>query len=110
MNRVSLINLPESWVSNQEELKKAVEGTGTLTEVKVINNSHGSVAQLFYEDEDTARNASQTLNQQVFEGKRIHALHVTAALIPDYTSSVYLTGLEKRELLKSWFNVYQVPN
>lgn len=95
LNRVSLINLPESWVSNQEELKKAVDGTGTLTEVKVINNSHGSVAQLFYEDEDTARNASQTLNQQVFEGKRIHALHVTAALIPDYTSSVYLTGLEK---------------
>lgn len=95
LNRVSLINLPESWVSNQEELKKAVEGTGTLTEVKVINNSHGSVAQLFYEDEDTARNAAQTLNQQVFDGKRIHALHVTAALIPDYTSSVYLTGLEK---------------
>lgn len=95
LNRVSLINLPENWVSNQEELKKAVEGTGTLTEVKVINNSHGSVAQLFYEDEDTARNASQTLNQQVFEGKRIHALHVTAALIPDYTTSVYLTGLEK---------------
>lgn len=95
LNRVSLINLPESWVSNQDELKKAVEGTGTLTEVKVINNSHGSVAQLFYEDEDTARNASQTLNQQVFEGKRIHALHVTAALIPDYTTSVYLTSLEK---------------
>lgn len=95
LNRVSLINLPESWVSNQEELKKAVEGTGTLTEVKVINNSHGSVAQLFYEDEETARNASQTLNQQVFEGKRIHALHVTAALIPDYNTSVYLTGLEK---------------
>lgn len=95
LNRVSLINLPESWVSNQDELKKAVEGTGTLTEVKVINNSHGSVAQLFYEDEDTARNAAQSLNQQVFDGKRIHALHVTAALIPDYTTSVYLTSLEK---------------
>lgn len=95
LNRVSLINLPESWVSNQEELKKAVEGTGTLTEVKVINNSHGSVAQLFYEDEDTARNAAQSLNQQVFDGKRIHALHVTAALIPDYTTTVYLTSLEK---------------
>ncbi|KAL9694512.1 hypothetical protein quinque_013797 [Culex quinquefasciatus] len=110
MNRVSLINLPESWVSNQEELKKAVEGTGTLTEVKVINNSHGSVAQLFYEDEDTARNASQTLNQQVFEGKRIHALHVTAALIPDYTSSVYLTGLEKpisEETIYSHFEQFE---
>lgn len=95
LNRVSLINLPESWVSNQEELKKAVEGTGTLNEVKVINNSHGAVAQLFYENEETARNAALNLNQQVFEGKRIHALHVTAALIPNYKTSVYLTSLEK---------------
>ncbi|XP_053699138.1 uncharacterized protein LOC128746111 [Sabethes cyaneus] len=95
LTRVSLINLPESWVSNQEELKKAVEGSGTLTEVKVINNSHGSVAQLFYEDEETARNAALSLNQQIFEGKRIHALHVTAALIPNYKTSVYLTSLEK---------------
>lgn len=94
-NRVSLINLPESWVSNQEELKKTVEDTGKLTEVKVINNSHGAVAQLFYENEETARNAASTLNQQVYEGKRVHALHVTAALIPDYKSSVYLTSLEK---------------
>lgn len=95
LNRVSLINLPEGWVSNQDELKKAVEGTGTLSEVKVINNSHGSVAQLFYENEETARKAAQNLNQKVFEGKRIHALHVTAALIPNYKTSVYLTSLEK---------------
>ncbi|XP_055584675.1 uncharacterized protein LOC129761067 [Uranotaenia lowii] len=95
LNRVSLINLPENWVSNEDQLKKAIEGTGTLSEVKVISNSHGSVAQLFYEDEETARNAALTLNQQVFEGKRIHALHITAALIPNYDSSVYLTGLDK---------------
>lgn len=95
LNRVSLINLPETWVTNQEELKKAVSETGTLTEVKVINNSHGSVAQLFYENEETARKAALELNQKVFEGKRIHALHVTAALIPNYQTSVYLTSLEK---------------
>lgn len=95
MNRVSLINLPESWVSNQEELKKAVAHTGTTTEVKVINNSHGAVAQLFYENEETARKAALELNQKIFDGKRIHALHVTAALIPNYETSVYLTSLEK---------------
>ncbi|XP_058813980.1 uncharacterized protein LOC131677907 isoform X2 [Topomyia yanbarensis] len=95
LTRVSLINLPESWVTNQEELKKAVEGSGTLIEVKVINNSHGAVAQLFYENEETARNAALSLNQQIFEGKRVHALHVTAALIPNYKTSVYLTSLDK---------------
>lgn len=95
LTRVSLINLPESWVSNQDELKKAVESSGTLTEVKVINNSHGSVAQLFYENEVTARNAALSLNQQIFDGKRIHALHVTAALIPNYKTSVFLTSLDK---------------
>lgn len=95
MNRVSLINLPESWVSNQEELKKAVADTGNMTEVKVINNSHGAVAQLFYENEETARKAALELNQKIFDGKRIHALHVTAALIPNYETSVYLTSLEK---------------
>lgn len=95
MNRVSLINLPESWVSNQEELKKAVAHTGTTTEVKVINNSHGAVAQLFYENEETAKMAALELNQKIFDGKRIHALHVTAALIPNYETSVYLTSLEK---------------
>ncbi|XP_055615210.1 uncharacterized protein LOC129761510 [Toxorhynchites rutilus septentrionalis] len=95
LHRVSLINLPENWVSNQEELKKAVESSGKLLEVKVINNSHGAVAQLFYEDEATAKKAAQSLNQQVFEGKRIHALHVTAALIPNYKTSVYLTSLDK---------------
>lgn len=95
MNRVSLINLPESWVSNQEELKKAVADTGNTTEVKVINNSHGAVAQLFYENEETARKAALELNQKIFDGKRVHALHVTAALIPNYETSVYLTSLEK---------------
>lgn len=101
---MSLINLPESWVSNQEELKKAVSETGTLTEVKVINNSHGAVAQLFYENEETASKAVSELNQKVFEGKRIHALHVTAALIPNYETSVYLTSLEKGK----WNTIYGI--
>lgn len=95
LNRVQMYNIPESWVNSQDELKKAVEGSGTVTEVRVTTGNFGPAAQVFYETADEAKAAADKLNQQLFEGRRIHAHHVIATMIPNYRTSVYIEQLDK---------------
>lgn len=50
LNRVQMYNIPESWISSQDELKKAVESSGTVTEVRVTTGNFGPAAQVFLRD------------------------------------------------------------
>ncbi|XP_052869737.1 nucleolin-like [Anopheles cruzii] len=109
LNRVQMYNIPESWVTSQDDLKKAVEGTGTVTEVRVTTGNFGPAAQVFYETADEAKVAAEKLNQQLFEGKRIHAHHVIATMLPNYRTSVYIEQLDKsvtEETLYDHFRQY----
>uniref|UniRef100_A0A182NRA4 RRM domain-containing protein n=1 Tax=Anopheles dirus TaxID=7168 RepID=A0A182NRA4_9DIPT len=109
LNRVQMYNIPESWISSQDELKKAVEGTGTVTEVRVTTGNFGPAAQVFYETADEAKAAADKLNQQLFEGKRVHAHHVIATMIPNFKTTVYVESLDKtitEEMLYSHFEQY----
>uniref|UniRef100_A0AAG5D0U9 RRM domain-containing protein n=1 Tax=Anopheles atroparvus TaxID=41427 RepID=A0AAG5D0U9_ANOAO len=96
-NRVQLLNVPQKWVENTEELKKACSVVGTITEA-VANNVNRAAsnyyARIFFENEEQAAKAAELLNGKVFEGKRIHALHLSSALLPNYKTSVYASPLE----------------
>lgn len=97
-NRVQLLNIPQKWVENTEELKKACSEAGTITEAIANNVSQGSsnyYARIFFETEEQAAKAAELLNGKVFEGKRIHALHLSSALLPNYKTSVYVAPLER---------------
>lgn len=109
LNRVQMYNIPESWISSQDELKKAVESSGTVTEVRVTTGNFGPAAQVFYETADEAKAAAEKLNQQLFEGKRVHAHHVIATMIPNFKTSVYVENLDKtitEEMLYAHFEQY----
>uniref|UniRef100_A0A182TA17 RRM domain-containing protein n=1 Tax=Anopheles maculatus TaxID=74869 RepID=A0A182TA17_9DIPT len=109
LNRVQMYNIPESWIGSQDELKKAVESSGTVTEVRVTTGNFGPAAQVFYETADEAKAAADKLNQQIFEGKRVHAHHVIATMIPNFKTSVYLENLDKtitEEMLYTHFEQY----
>lgn len=100
-NRVQLLNIPNKWIEDKEEMKKyCAEVGGTITEA-VSNNTNqnqnaSNYARIFYETEEQAAKAAAALNGRVIEGKRIHALHLSSALIPNYKTSVYITSLDKR--------------
>uniref|UniRef100_A0A182VZZ2 RRM domain-containing protein n=1 Tax=Anopheles minimus TaxID=112268 RepID=A0A182VZZ2_9DIPT len=97
-NRVQLLNIPQKWVENTDELKKACSEAGTITEAISNNVGQGSsnyYARIFFETEEQAAKAAGLLNGKVFEGKRIHALHLSSALLPDYKTSVYVAPLER---------------
>uniref|UniRef100_A0A182JTU4 RRM domain-containing protein n=1 Tax=Anopheles christyi TaxID=43041 RepID=A0A182JTU4_9DIPT len=109
LNRVQMYNIPETWISSQDELKKAVESSGTVTEVRVTTGNFGPAAQVFYETADEAKAAAEKLNQQLFEGKRVHAHHVIATMIPNFKTSVYVENLDKtitEEMLYAHFEQY----
>uniref|UniRef100_A0A182Y6Q1 RRM domain-containing protein n=2 Tax=Anopheles stephensi TaxID=30069 RepID=A0A182Y6Q1_ANOST len=109
LNRVQMYNIPESWIGSQDELKKAVESSGTVTEVRVTTGNFGPAAQVFYETADEAKAAAEKLNQQIFEGKRVHAHHVIATMIPNFKTTVYLENLDKsitEEMLYTHFEQY----
>lgn len=99
-NRVQLLNIPNKWIEDKEEMKKQCAEGGTITEA-VSNNvtqnaqNASNYARIFYETEEQASKAAAALNGRVVEGKRIHALHLGSALIPNYKTSVYVTSLDK---------------
>lgn len=98
-NRVQLLNIPNKWIEDKEEMKKQCAEGGTITEA-VSNNTNqnqnaSNYARIFYETEEQAIKASAALNGRVVDGKRIHALHLGSALIPNYKTSVYVTSLDK---------------
>lgn len=100
-NRVQLLNIPNKWIEDKEEMKKQCAEGGTITEA-VSNNMNqnanmnaSNYARIFYETEEQAAKAAAALNGRVVEGKRIHALHLSSALIPNYKTSVYVTALDK---------------
>uniref|UniRef100_A0A182NRA3 RRM domain-containing protein n=1 Tax=Anopheles dirus TaxID=7168 RepID=A0A182NRA3_9DIPT len=97
-NRVQLLNVPQKWVENTEELKKACSEAGTITEAianHVTQASSNYYARIFFETEEQAAKAAELLNGKVFEDKRIHALHLSSALLPNYKTSVYASPLER---------------
>lgn len=96
-NRVQLLNIPAKWTEDKEEMKKQCAAGGVITEAvsNNVNQSSSNYARVFYETEEQAIKAAESLNGRVFEGKRIHALHLSSALIPNYKTSVYVTSLEK---------------
>uniref|UniRef100_A0A9I3FH50 RRM domain-containing protein n=1 Tax=Anopheles epiroticus TaxID=199890 RepID=A0A9I3FH50_9DIPT len=97
-NRVQLLNIPQKWAENTEELKKACSEAGTITEAISNNVTQGTsnyYARIFFETEEQAAKAAELLNGKVFEGKRIHALHLSSALLPNYKTSVYASPLER---------------
>lgn len=96
-NRVQLLNIPTKWLEDKEEMKKQCAEGGVITEAvsNNVNQSSSNYARVFYETEEQAVKAAAALNGKVFEGKRIHALHLGSALIPNYKTSVYVTSLEK---------------
>lgn len=99
-NRVQLLNIPNKWIEDKEEMKKQCAEGGTITEA-VSNNvtqnaqNASNYARIFYETEEQAAKAATALNGRVVEGKRIHALHLGSALIPNYKTSAYVTSLDK---------------
>lgn len=96
-NRVQLLNIPNKWIEDKDEMKKQCAEGGVITEAvsNNVNQSSSNYARVFYETEEQAVKAAAALNGRVFEGKRIHALHLGSALIPNYKTSVYVTSLEK---------------
>ncbi|XP_055525736.1 uncharacterized protein LOC129718717 [Wyeomyia smithii] len=96
-NRVQLLNIPNKWIEDKEEMKKQCAEGGTITEAVSNNMSQNAsnYARIFYETEEQAVKAAEALNGRVFEDKRIHALHLGSALIPNYKTSVYVTSLDK---------------
>lgn len=96
-NRVQLLNVPIKWIEDKEEMKKQCAEGGVITEAvsNNVNQSSSNYARVFYETEEQAIKAAAALNGRIFEGKRIHALHLGSALIPNYKTSVYVTSLEK---------------
>lgn len=99
-NRVQLLNIPNKWIEDKEEMKKQCAEGGTITEA-VSNNvtqnpqMASNYARIFYETEEQAVKAAKALNGRVVDGKRIHALHLGSALMPNYKTSVYVTSLDK---------------
>ncbi|XP_039450499.1 uncharacterized protein LOC120429495 [Culex pipiens pallens] len=96
-NRVQLLNIPTKWIEDKEEMKKQCAEGGVITEAvsNNVNQSSSNYARVFYETEEQAIKAAASLNGRIVEGKRIHALHLGSALIPNYKTSVYVTSLEK---------------
>lgn len=96
-NRVQLLNIPAKWIEDKEEMKKQCAEGGVITEAvsNNVNQSSSNYARVFYETEDQAVKAAASLNGRIVEGKRIHALHLGSALIPNYKTSVYVTSLDK---------------
>lgn len=96
-NRVQLLNIPTKWIEDKEEMKKQCAEGGVITEAvsNNVNQSSSNYARVFYETEEQAVKAAASLNGRIVEGKRIHALHLGSALIPNYKTSVYVTSLEK---------------
>lgn len=96
-NRVQLLNIPTKWIEDKEEMKKQCSEGGVITEAvsNNVNQSSSNYARVFYETEEQAVKAAASLNGRIVEGKRIHALHLGSALIPNYKTSVYVTSLEK---------------
>lgn len=96
-NRVQLLNIPTKWIEDKEEMKKQCAEGGVITEAvsNNVNQSASNYARVFYETEEQAIKAAAALNGRIVEGKRIHALHLGSALIPNYKTSVYVTSLEK---------------
>lgn len=96
-NRVQLLNIPNKWIEDKEEMKKQCAEGGVITEAvsNNVNQSASNYARMFYETEEQAVKAAAALNGRIVEGKRIHALHLGSALIPNYKTSVYVTSLEK---------------
>lgn len=98
-NRVQLLNMPTKWMENEEEMKKQCACGGTITEAvsnkTAQNQGITNYARIFYETEEQAAKAAESLNGRVFDGKRIHALHIASALVPNYKTSVYVTSLDK---------------
>ncbi|XP_055531712.1 uncharacterized protein LOC129722346 isoform X2 [Wyeomyia smithii] len=96
-NRVQLLNIPHKWIEDKEEMKKQCANGGTIIEA-ILNNmtrNASNYARIFYESEEQAVKAAEALNGRFFEDKRIHALHLGSALIPNYKTSVYVTSLDK---------------
>lgn len=98
-NRVQLLNIPNKWIEDKEEMKKQCAEGGTITEA-VSNNANqnqnaSNYARIFYETEEQAAKAAAAINNRVVDGKRIYALHLGSALIPNYKTSVYVTPLDK---------------
>lgn len=99
-NRVQLLNIPNKWIEDKEEMKKQCAEGGTITEAVSNNVTQNpqvasNYARIFYETEEQAAKAAKALNGRVVEGKRIHALHLGSALMPNYQTSVYVTSLDK---------------
>lgn len=96
-NRLQLLNIPAKWIEDKEEMKKQCAEGGTITEAVAnnVNQSSSNYARIFYETEEQAIKAAAALNGRIFEDKRIHAIHLGSALIPNYKTSVYVTPLEK---------------
>lgn len=99
-NRVQLLNIPNKWIEDKEEMKKQCAEGGTITEAVSNNVTQNPVvasnyARIFYETEEQAAKAAKALNGRVVEGKRIHALHLGSALMPNYKTSVYVTALDR---------------
>lgn len=96
-NRVQLLNIPTKWIEDKEEMKKQCAEGGVITEAvsNNVNQSSSNYARVFYETEEQAVKAAASLNGRIVEGKRIHALHLGSALIPNYKTSVYVASLEK---------------
>ncbi|XP_055615516.1 uncharacterized protein LOC129761754 [Toxorhynchites rutilus septentrionalis] len=98
-NRVQLLNIPNKWIEDKEEMMKNCLEGGVITEAvsnNVSQNQNASnYARIFYENEEQASKAASALNGRIFEGKRIHALHLGSALVPNYKTSVFATSLDK---------------
>ncbi|XP_058838014.1 uncharacterized protein LOC131693832 [Topomyia yanbarensis] len=97
-NRVQLLNIPNKWIEDKEEMMKQCAEGGSILEAVSNNVSQNAsnYARIFYETEEQAAKAATVLNGRVFEDKRIHALHLGSALVPNYKTSVYVTALEKQ--------------
>ncbi|XP_055586588.1 uncharacterized protein LOC129739187 [Uranotaenia lowii] len=96
-NRVQLLNIPTQWIDDKEEMKKQCAEGGTITEAvsNNVNQNSSNYARIFYETEEQAVKATKALNGRLVDGKRIHAIHLGSALIPNYKTSVYVSPLEK---------------
>lgn len=72
-NRVQLLNIPNKWIEDKEEMKKQCAEGGTITEAVSNNVTQNPVvasnyARIFYETEEQAAKAAKALNGRVVEG------------------------------------------
>lgn len=89
-NRVQLLNIPTIWQQDVNMIKEYCTLDGVINHVNIYNDC----ARVFYKTEEQAANAAAILNGRLVEGKRIHALHLNFAQIPNYKTSVYITPLD----------------